>query len=387
VEEGGSRRGAGFSILYVAISGNLVIALGPIYWGGFSAYARFSDALIGKIMSAEYFGATVATVAGILYMHRAGTKLRRVAYWALAVYVVGNYLTPSLLGDPQLLRAGRFFCGLSSGTSFLAAATAVTGLKNASRLIPIFYGSPFIAGFFLQPILPRLFSSWGFDTSFRLVALAAAASVLVYPIFPRQTLQAPVPAVVGAPRSNSWLGLGLVTFALLLQYVANSGVWLFFERIGVVSGHTEQTAAAFVGLGTGMALLGTVLSTVLARNLTPLYGILLGTCMIGISTFMLHFSGSLTIYAGSVSLFNVMITFVTSFYFILLNDLFHSARAVVLGNIALMLGFSLGPLLIGYTVEGNNFAVSINATIGLFALSLALILVFAVLWRGRLQWR
>ena len=371
------------SILSVAICGNLVIALGPIYWGGFSEYARFNDALIGQIMSAEYFGATLGTVAGIFYMHRANTNLRRVAYAALAIYAIGNYLTPNLIGDPALLRVGRLICGFSSGTTFLAAATAITGVRNAPRLIPVFYGTPYITGFLLQPLLPGIFARWGFGASFRLVAGAAAATILLWPFFPRYPVGEQAANDLGESKRGSWGGLTLVGLALLLQYVANSGVWLFFERIGVVSGHSEQTAASFVGLGTGMALFGTALSTVLARRLDPLNAIFIGTCLISISTFMLHFSANLAAYVGAVSSFNVMITFVTSFYFLLLNDVFHSAKAVISGNIAMMLGFSLGPLLIGYTVQGDRFSASINATIGLFALSIALLVAFGVAHKPR----
>jgi hypothetical protein len=378
VRESSSRTGAWAAILCVAITGNLTIALGPIYWGGFSAYAHFSDALIGTIMSAEYFGATLATIGGLLYMHRAATNLRKLTYCALAVYAIGNYLTPDFLNDPPLLEAVRFICGLSSGTTFLAAAAAATAHQDAKRLIPIFYSTPYLTGFLLQPVLPRIFAGLGFGVSFKLVASLVVASMLLHSFFPRYGERRTIVDDGGTSRRQSWAALILIGVALLLQYVANSGLWLFFERIGVVSGHSEQTAANFVGLGTGMALVGTALSTALAKRLNSLHAILAGTCVMGISTFMLHFSGNLPVYVGSVTVFNLMITFVTSFYFILLDDVFHSVRAVVVGNIALMLGYSLSPLLIGYTVSGDSFAVSINATIGLFLLSLVVIIAFAL---------
>jgi 4-hydroxybenzoate polyprenyltransferase len=98
-----------------------------------------------------------------------------------------------------------------------------------------------------------------------------------------------------------------------------------------------------------------------------------------LSTITLRFSESLTIYAGSVWVFNMMVTFLTPYYFILLTRTYHPARAVTVGNTCLLLGFSLGPLLIGYTVNQNQFGVSICATIGVLMLSVALVLIYAVM--------
>ena len=370
------RAGVWTAILYIAIAGNMFIALSPIFWGGFSHYLHFDDALIGNIMSSEFFGATAATVAGILYMHRERMNLRNVAFVALAVYGVGNYLTPLFFDHPQELRAVRFVCGLSSGTTFLAAATAITALKDASRLIAVFYGSPYLTGTVFQPLMQVIFGKWGFETSFLLIT-AAVGSVAVFPFFPKfagRAAAAQDGVAVGKPSLTLLL---LLASGLLLQYVANSGVWLFFERLGTLSGHTEQTAANIVGLSTGMGLVGTAVAALLAHKLKPLYGILIGTGAIMLSSAALHFSRNLAVYAGSVATFNVMITFLTPFYFILLVRTFHPAKAVIVGNICLMLGFAFGPLLIGYTVSGDDFSASINVTIGLFVMSIVFVLVYA----------
>jgi MFS family permease len=373
-----NRAGVWASILYVAISGNLFIALSSIFWGGFSDYLHFDDARIGEIMSTEFFGATAATVAAIFYMHRDRTNLRIVTYAALAVYAVGSYVTPSLFDSPRILKAAFLVCGFSSGTSFAAAATGITSQKNSSRLVAIFYGTPYITGVIFQPLLHLIFDKWGFGASFYLIAAAVAASVVLFPFFPKYAGHEVDQGAGGVPAKTSLVLLLFLSIALLLQYVGNSGLWLFFQRIGTLSGHGEQTTANIVGLGTGMALIGTALAALLAKRLNPLHGILLGTGVIILSSITLHFSKSLAIYAGSMWVFNIMTTFVTPFYFILLVKIFDPAKAVIVGNICLMLGFSLGPLLMGYTVANNDFGVAINATIVLFALSILFILFYSV---------
>jgi hypothetical protein len=261
----------------------------------------------------------------------------------------------------------------------MVSSAAITGLKNSSRLLAVFYGAPYITGFIFQPLLPMIFKRWGFDTSFTLMALVAAASALLWPFFPKHAGHEIESNFGTAPANTSRVLLVVLSIAVLLQYMANSGIWLFFERIGTLSGHDVQAAANVVGLGTGMSLIGTALATLLAQRLKPLHGVLLGTGVMILSTITLRFSESLTIYAGSVWVFNMMITFLTPYYFILLTRTYRPVKAMTVGNTCLLLGFSLGPLLIGYTVNHNQFGASINATVGVLALSVALVLIYAVM--------
>jgi MFS family permease len=377
------RRAPWVAVLYTATAGNLYIALSPIFWGGFSDYLHFPDKRIGDLMSGEFLGSTVATIAGFFYMHRRGLDLRRLVYAVMGIYILGNYLTPHLFDSPYWLMAVRALCGVCAGTSYLAAATAITGLGSPPRLVAMFYGAPFIAGAVFQPLMHPLFEHWGISRAFELIAVASLASVALYAFFPRfadnrHEVEGEVPS-----RIRSSVLVGILSGGLLLQYIANVGIWLYFERIGELSGHPAQMVGTIVGFGTGMALVGTWLSALLARRLRAVDGILWGTAAIILSSILFHYSSHLAVFAGSVALFNAMITFLTPFYFILLVRIYSPARAVVIGNICMALGFSCGPLLIRYTVHDSNFAEAINVTVILFATSAALVVLFQVLNQTR----
>jgi MFS family permease len=354
-----------------------------MFWGGYHEYLKLSDESIGALISAEFFGSTVATVAGIFYMHRPGLDLRRIVYATLAVGAIGNMLTPFLFESPVGLMSVRVLCGLSAGTTYLTAATAITGLGSPPRLVAIFYGAPFIAGAVFQPLMNPLFQRWGFAAAFELMAVAAVASAALYAYFPRFADHGEK-AVADSPSGvRSFALIGILSLGLLLQYIGNTGIWLYFERIGQLSGHSAQVVANVVGVGTGMSLVGTWLSALLAKRLRPADGILWGTSAIILCSVSLHYSSHLTAFAGSVSGFNAMITFLTPFYFILLARSYSPARAVVIGNICMALGFSAGPLLIRYTVHNSDFSQSINLTILLFAVSAALVVLFQLLNKMR----
>ena len=367
------------AVLYTATSGNLLMALAPMFWSGYSEYLHFSDDRIANLFSGEFYGSTAATVAGIFYMHRQGLDLRHVQYASLAIYMVCNALTPFLYAVPEGLMFTRVCCGAAAGTSYLAAATAITGIGSPPRLMALFYGAPFITGALLQPLMQPLFAHWGLSAAFELMAVAPAACAALYRFFPRFADDQPEPAGARALGPRSKALLGIISTALLLQYTANSGIWLFFPRIGEISGHPAQLVATIVGVSTGMALLGTWLSALLSQRLGPVQGILWGTGVIMLSSLSLLFSTHLVVFAGSAALFNVMITFLTPFYFILMVRIYAPARAVIVGNICLALGFAAGPQLIGYTVHGSQFSVSIAGTAVMFALSAALVLLFQFL--------
>jgi MFS family permease len=288
-------------------------------------------------------------------------------------------LTPFLFEYSVGLMSVRVLCGLSAGTSYVASAAAITGIGSPPRLVAIFYGAPFIVGAIFQPLMNPLFQRWGIAAAFELMAVAAAASMALYAYFPRfadngEKAQADSPSGV---RSSALIGI--LSLGLLLQYIGNTGIWLYFERIGQLSGHSAQVVANVVGVGTGMSLVGTWLSALLAKRLRAADAILWGTGAIILSSVSLHYSSHLTAFAGSVSVFNAMITFLTPFYFILLARSYSPARAVVIGNICLALGFSGGPLLIRYTVHDSDFSHSINLTILLFTVSAALLVLFQLL--------
>ncbi len=371
------------AILYTATVGNLLIALSPMFWGGYHEYLKLSDARIGALMSAEFFGMSVATVAGIFYMHRRGLDLRRIIYTALGVYVIGNMLTPFLFEYSVGLMSVRVLCGLSAGTSYLAAATAITGIGSPPRLVAIFYGAPSIVGAVFQPLMNPLFQHWGFAAAFELIAVAAVASLALYAFFPRFADNGEQAQAESLSSMRSSALIGILSLGLLLQYIGNAGIWLYFERIGQLSGHSAQLVANVVGVGTGMSLVGTWLSALLVKRLRAADGILWGTGAMILSSISLHYSSHLTAFAGSVSVFNAMITFLTPFYFILLARSYSPARAVVIGNICMALGFSAGPLLIRYTVHDSDFSQSINVTILLFAVSAALVVLCQLLIKKR----
>ena len=378
-----------FSILLIGIVGNATIAVSPLLVSGMSEYLGFGDAYLGELAGAASAGASLSTVAALFFLDRVGWPLRKTAFFALLLYAAANSVLPTLFDRSGWLLLAFFVSGCASGLIWAISATAITTLPNTGRLVSIFYGTPYLTGLAIQPLMPSLYARWGVAPAFELIALACVLSLLTLRWFPARAIGAP-PLAKGDPansrrrRGLAWLILLPVAISLLLQYIANSGLWIYFDRVGLVAGHSHQMSANVVALGSGMALVGTLLATTLAPKLRPILAISAISMVMALATLGLLGAENYLLFAGSVFLFNAMITFITPFFFILLSQLPVSpGRAVLVGNLAMMAGFAAGPFLIGRMADGGDFTVSIYATSTMLLVSALIAIANRALGKSR----
>ena len=317
---------AAFSLLVVGIVGTGTIALSPLLISGMSEYLGFGDAYLGELAGASSAGASVATVACLFFLDRPNWPLRSTAFISLLLYAAANIILPTLFDSHGWLIFAFFISGCAAGLIWAASATAITTMANTGRLTALFYGTPYLTGMAFQPLMPSLYAKWGVGSAFELIALACILSLLTLRWFPARAVGPPPPeegdpAKSGSGRGNAWLILLPVATSLLLQYTANSGLWVYFDRVGLVAGHAHQSTANAVALGSGMALVGTVLAAIFAPKLRPILAIFAISVVMTLATLGLLGAQNYVLFAGSVFLFNAMITFITPFFFILLSHL------------------------------------------------------------------
>lgn len=367
------------AVFCVAIAGNALVALAPLFVGGMIDHWGMTESDVGALLSYEFLGTSVATVLGAFVLHRPNWPLRTTAFGALAVLALGNLLTPFIHQHHWLLVATRVVCGFCGGLAWIVSATAIAQLRNNRHALALFYGSPFFTGMIFQPAMPKLFAAWGVDGGFFMLAGGAALCFLLrgrYLAHGRAS-DTTTRAMTGM-RGGGLVPLALVLTAFTAQFVANTGLSVYFERIGVGAGHSLQATAFVLSAALAFAVAGAVVASVVAERLKPLPAIALSTVVICAASALVLRSESLLWFAVAAGLFNLVITFVTPFYFIVLEQVADPARSALLGNIAMTVGFSAGPLLIGATVTDAGYLVPVIATVALFALSLALVFVFSM---------
>jgi MFS family permease len=184
------------------------------------------------------------------------------------------------------------------------------------------------------------------------------------PLFPKTVHQErgqAAPQARGLATGTRWLA-GLALGALLLHYVFNSGIWTYFERIGVAGGMTPETAGAILGPGMGAAILGMIAASLLGDRLGYIKPIYVGIAAILAATLLLLASSTPWVFGAATAIFNASITFVTPYMVAILALLVPSGGGVTSANVATIVGFAAGPFLVSFMVAGGQFTPAIIVT-------------------------
>ena len=379
----------GFSIVMVGTAGNAFTPFAPSIIGALVDYLEFSLETAGRLASLEFWATSLGTIASVFYLHRPGLNLKRIALVCLGILVACNAVTIFAYDSLTLFSTCRFVSGFTAGVTWCTAAVAVTRVRDVERTTAILYGSPYLMGAIGLTFLPMIYPYYGVSGAYYTIILICIAAVpflvLYYPEDPRLSSTGEEKSEGSSGNQVQWLALGVLLLALFINYAANSGIWSYFERLGVSYGHAAKTVGPVVGASQLVALAGMFCAAALGGRLGEIKPILTGTIFITISTFFLFYSASLTVFFCATAIFNFSITFLTPYYFILLGRMTPSGRGVLWGNLILWLGFSSGPALVSLFIEDGNFDLSIAVTIVGFIISTILVLVFSTINKDRAQ--
>ena len=379
----------GLSIVMVGTAGNAFTPFAPSIIGALVDYLEFSLETAGRLASLEFGATSLGTIASVFYLHRPGLNLKRIALVCLGILVACNIVTIFAYDSLTLFSTCRFVSGFTAGVTWCTAAVAVTRVRDVERTTAILYGSPYLMGAIGLTFLPMIYPYYGVTGAYYTIILICIAAVpflmLYYPEDPRLSSADEEKGDGLSDNRVQWLALGVLLLALFINYAANSGIWSYFERLGVSYGHAAKTVGPVVGASQLVALAGMFCAAALGGRLGEIKPILAGTVLITISTFFLFYSASLTVFFCATAVFNFSITFLTPYYFILLGRMTPSGRGVLWGNLILWLGFSSGPALVSLFLENGNFDLSIAMTITGFIISAILVLVFSTINKERAQ--
>lgn len=367
------------SIIILGMAVNIYIPVAPSILGAMVDYQQMTNDVAGRLISYNFWGATVATVFAIFILHRPGWNLRLTMFVCLLLVVVTSGASVWFAGDIGTLGVVRFFNGVGAGLGFTVSCVAVVGTPRVERSYAILYGSPFLISGLGLAALPLVYQSFGIEGAFYGMGALNLLCCALLPLFPKQVLTArehQEPSGDFLVRSPTFIA-ALVLAALFLHYLFNSGIWTYFERLGVAAGMSAEKAGAILGPSMSAAILGMVAASVLGDRLGYLRPINLGILAITVSTLSLLYSSSEWVFGVGTAVFNASITFVTPYFVAILAKLIPSGMGVTAANIATIAGFSTGPFLVSFLVAKNEFGPSILLTAAGFIVVYVLVYAFA----------
>jgi len=371
------------SIIVLGTVVNIWIALSPSILGALVDYQGLRIDAAGRLISYNILGTTVATVLAIYIVHRPGANLRLMMFVCVFLVIITSGASVWFAGDFTALSVVRFINGLGAGLGFTVSTVAAIGTPNITRTYAILYGSAFLVGGIGLALLPYVYEFAGIEGAFYGMGLINLLACGLLPFFPKKISQEESIA------EKSWLQLdrvfilmsGLVLGALFLHYLFNSGIWTYFERLGVAAGMSAKTTGAILGSSTLAAILGMIAASILGNRFGYLRPIYMGTATITIATLSLFYSSSELVFAIGTALFNASITFVTPYFIAILANLIPKGLGVSTANVVTIAGYAAGPFLVSFMVANNDFRLSIFLTAFGFIVVYAMVVFFSRILR------
>lgn len=386
------------SALVIGSAVNIYIAVAPSILGALVDYQGLPIDVAGRLISYNFWGATVSTILSVTFIHRPGWNLRLTMLACLLIVIVTSGAAVWFAGSVGALAIIRFVNGLGSGLGYTIAALAIVGTPRMEVSFAILYGSPFVIGGVGIALLPYVYQLSGIEGAFYAMAAINLVACAFVPFFPTTVEHASgdqpgdVPLLVdsgdveGTASSRLDRGRkilsGLVLASLFLHYLFNSGIWTYFERLGVTFGLSPEEAGAWLGPGMAAALFGMLAASVIGNRLGYLRPVYIGTVAIVFATIALLGSSSGLVFGVATGVFNASIPFVTPYFMAILATLIPSGRGVTAGNIVIVTAFALGPYLLSFLVANDEFRPSIILTAVGLAAALGVFVYFARMLRN-----
>ena len=366
------------AIVIVGMAVNVYIPVAPSILGALVDYQGLDVDVAGRLIAYNFWGGAAGSVFAMLVLHRPGWNLRATMFACLMLVVLTSGASVWFAGDVPLLAAVRFANGIGAGLGFTVSCVAAIGTPRIERTYAILYGSPFLISGAGLALLPHVYRAHGIEGAFYGMGFLSLACIALLPLFPKTvTREEPRAADAAGVAGVGARTLAAVALAgLLLHYLFNSGIWTYFERIGVAAGMTPETAGAILGPGMSAAIFGMIAASLLGDRLGYMKPIYLGTTAITLATIALLASSSQVVFGLATAVFNASITFVTPYMVAILALLVPSGVGVTAANVATIVGFAAGPFLVSFMVAGGAFAPAIVVTAAGFVLVLFLYVWF-----------
>ncbi len=358
-----------FATIYLSIIGPAVFIVQPGFVQGMVEFLGFSEPEAGYVASAEIWGIAITTLVLTYLANR--IDWRKILVFSALLAVVGNFLS-IYAGDVVSFAALRFIVGIGSGGLVSLTFTIIGLTANPDRnfgfmiMWILVYGA---IGFLLMPIAYENVGMTGLLVFFGLFSLSALPFIRHLPGSGDDHI------VVDEAAVHLSAGLKFLAIATMFVYFVAQGVaWAYLFLIGTNGGVSEQdvtyglTASQFFGIAGALTI--ATISNRLGR-ITPLALMIIGSV---ISLTFLFGQMSAMLYLIAVCIFNYCWNAAHPILLATMASFDSSGRMVVNAVAAQMVGLAIGPALAASVIGENDYSMVIWLGIGLFALSLMLIL-------------
>lgn len=303
---------------------------------------------IGTYFFVENGAFSAASLLSLFWLGR--LNVRVVGLIALAVFILGNLVTPIVLPGYKGLLLMRAVTGFGGGTLMVLSMISAQDAENPERVFGYWVVGQLVAGAIGLALLPHLFATYGLSSFYILLGVIA---LLLSPLYKGFL----APAASEGPKSTSatsgrFIILGvLAVLAILAFYVAIGGVWTFASMAATQAGIEGASVGTILAIASLFGIAGSMLAAFLGGRSARRAMLLLGYAILVASIVAVATLHGSAAYVVAICAFKFAWTFVLPFIIAEAASRDPSGRLVASTTLIIGTGLSLGPLFAGNLLE------------------------------------
>jgi predicted MFS family arabinose efflux permease len=327
-----------------------VLLIAPVIAGKLIQQFGLTPVQVGTLFSLELGAFSLATVPAYLWLRR--INLRTASYMFTAVVIAGNVVS-GFLDDFGLLIVARVVTSLAAGSITVIILTLSGKTANPSRAFGIFVVFQLAMGALILAVFPTLFAGAGVAAIYWTLAGLAVLCLLVINRIDGEVLRTATPVAGSAAKRVPIFKAAAGMAAVLLFYIALSGIWSFIAQISAGSGIDLSASSLILSLATVAGILSALVATTLGDSPRRRLYLIAGYVGMALSIALLFGSPALIRFATAAVIFKFAWTFILPYLLSTLSDLSNGGHLMNTTNLMIGTGFSIGPIVSGALIQSG----------------------------------
>ena len=352
-----------FAIIWNQTVAFLLVTLQPLFVGALVDQEHFGLAGAGSVVSTNMFGCFFGALATVWLLRHFEVKLLVAS--GTILMVTGAVWAGLTVSSPLVFLAANATAGIGTGIAMSSGSACASAFARPERIFAGIMIGQTVAGTLLMLVGQEVLRDLGVGGGLFAFAALCATQLLLLSRF--------VEPPAAMDRSVPVAAVGRVTLPVLVSfclfYIANSGIYANLERLAHVAGLSDRWIGPVLALSQVFGVVGAAVAAWLSVRFDRRTAIFIACAVIAAVTFALSQTRGTFVFASSVGLFIAAISFAVPFYFGALADGDPTGRAVVLGQLAMLLGFAIGPAMAGVVAEARSLSTMGVAACGVFMLA------------------
>jgi predicted MFS family arabinose efflux permease len=332
-----------------------VLLIAPVIAGKLAAQFGLTPVELGMLFSLELGAFSLATVPAYIWLTR--MNLRTATYLFTAVVIAGN-VASGFIDSFALLVAARVITSLAAGSITVIILSLSGRTANPSRAFGIFVVFQLAMGALILAVFPMLYAGTGVAAIYWTLAGLAALCLLVVRCIDGDALRkndgggTAFAAEVAERLPVGKFVLGMA--AVLLFYVALSGVWAFMAQLSADGGIDLSASSLVLSIATAAGIASALVATVLGDSPKRRLFLLGGYIAMALSVALLFGAPGLVRFAIAAVIFKFAWTFILPYLLSSLSSLGSSKHVMNTTNLMIGTGFAIGPIVSGNLIQASG---------------------------------